>query len=1156
MTVSKALPRISAAFRAVRLVAVLMPCLMLVGLGVSASSAFAAQPWWRLSSRSLPATLPQSGTATIDVTAINMGDAKTEGPITLTDKLPAGVTVKSVSFFASSFLKASIDLGFACTPGAEEVSCIYHETGEEPFFAVSPYEDLDMRITVEAQAGFVRGQSHLEVTGGGVQALSREAALTVSGAIPPFGVEDFEVLPEAEGGAVDTQAASHPFQLSTTVAFNQGSNPASPPALPRNVQVKLPPGLIGNAVAIPQCSEADFNQLHEGGAVNFCPPDSAIGVAVLTLDEPLNIGFNTLAVPVFNVIPAPGEPARFGFEVVGAAVLLDTAVRAGSDYGVTVKVSNTTQLANLISSTIAIWGVPGDPVHDEARGWGCLASGIWTPKTGLTCAHANEGHPMPFLTLPASCAGPLASSIETLSWPTREEPGGITAHQEYSLHDEFGRALGITGCDQVPFAPSLEVAADGEAASTPTGLAVKVKVPQEVDDNGNGIGSSSVKDIAVTFPEGVTVNPASADGLEACSESQVGFEAGRGVGGSGFEEFNPVSEPGSRTALFTPTIGNPFCPAASKIGTVSLKVPVIKNPLKGALYLAAQDANPFQSLLAAYIVAEDPESGVVVKLAGEVSLNPVTGQITSTFKNSPQAPLEEAEIHLFGGSRAPFSTPSHCGTYTTNAAFDPWSGTPTVGSSSSFRITSGPYGGACPGAVLPFSPTLQAGTTNINAGAFSPLVTTIGREDGNQNIDSVQLHMPAGLSGILTGVPLCPEAQANTGTCGQASLIGHTTVSVGLGNEPFSVVGGEVFLTEKYAGAPFGLSIVNPAVAGPFNLGKVVVRAKVEVDPHTAQLTVTTGEIPHILDGIPLQIKHVQVTVDRAGFTFNPTNCNPQQLTGSIGSVEGASAPVVVPFQVTNCASLKFAPKFAVSTQGKTSKANGASLAVKLTYPSAPFGLQANIKQVKVELPKQLPSRLTTLQKACTAAQFNRNPAGCPAASIIGHAKAITPLIPVPLEGPAYFVSNGGEAFPNLVLVLQGYGVTINLVGDTFISKAGVTSSTFKTVPDAPVGSFELTLPEGKYSALAANGKLCTSKLTMPTEFQGQNGALLKQATPISVTGCAKTKALTRAQKLARALRACKRDKNKGKRQKCSVAARKKYGPTAKKKSASKKSKR
>jgi hypothetical protein len=308
---------------------------------------------------------------------------------------------------------------------------------------------------------------------------------------------------------------------------------------------------------------------------------------------------------------------------------------------------------------------------------------------------------------------------------------------------------------------------------------------------------------------------------------------------------------------------------------------------------------------------------------------------------------------------------------------------------------------------------------------------------------------------------------------------------------------------------------VNPAKAGPYDLEKntpcdcVVVRAKIEVDPVTAALTITsdnTGpyKIPTILEGIPLQIKHVNVAINRPGFTFNPTNCNPMSITGSLQSTQGATRALSVPFQVTNCAVLGFKPGFKVSTSGKTSRANGASLNVKLTYPKAGFGSQANIKSVKVDLPKQLPSRLTTLQKACTSTQFQANPAGCPTASMVGHATAITPLIPVPLTGPAYFVSYGAAKFPELV---------IDLHGETFINKAGITSSTFHTVPDAPVGSFELALPQGKYSALAANGNLCASKLAMPTAFTAQNGTVIKQSTPIDVTGCSKHKTKKKTKK-------------------------------------------
>jgi hypothetical protein len=311
-----------------------------------------------------------------------------------------------------------------------------------------------------------------------------------------------------------------------------------------------------------------------------------------------------------------------------------------------------------------------------------------------------------------------------------------------------------------------------------------------------------------------------------------------------------------------------------------------------------------------------------------------------------------------------------------------------------------------------------------------------------------------------------------------------------------------IYLTGPYKGAPFGLSIVTPVLAGPFNLGTIVTRARIEVDPHTAAITVTTDPLPQVVAGVPTDLRSIDAVIDRPGFMFNPTNCDPQAFAGTATSAQGATAAISSPFGVGSCQSLKFAPKFSVSTSGKTSKANGASLTAKLSYPKAAQGTQANITRVKVDLPKQLPSRLTTLQKACTNAQFEANPAGCPAASKIGMATVTTSLLPVPLVGPAIFVSHGGEAFPSLTMVLQGDNVTVDLVGTTFISKAGITSTTFKTVPDVPFNTFTLILPEGKYSALAANGNLCTSKLAMPTAFLAQNGLKINQSTKIGVSGC------------------------------------------------------
>ncbi len=1024
----------------------------------------------------------------ITTIAENLGDTEVNGagvpavPVVVSDKVPAGMVATAIEGFTNGANPVSLECSIAT------LSCAFGGT-------LPPYESLEIVIAVKVGDAVSGEINEVSATGGEAPAASARQPLTISDEPVPFGVEGYGVAVEEERGTSGTQAGAHPFQVTSTLALNQTTDPLKPPAPVKDLHFDLPPGLIGNPTVVPRCTDLEFDSPPlGGGGGNQCPPDTAVGVWSGTIST---LAVGTAVVPVFNLIPNVGEPARFGFEVEGAPVILDTSVRTGGDYGVTVSVNNITESVAFLSSRTTFWGVPGDPRHDSSRGWECIAGGRDRKENSPPCTPLGETHPSPFLTLPTSCTGPLQTSVRADSWA---QPGDLLP-----AVTPFEPLQSLDGCNRLQFGPEIKVAPDVQEASKPSGLTVDVHVPQEGQLNPAGLAQSNIKDIAVTLPEGLSVNPGGADGLEACSEAQIGF--------TGFRELNPVSEPGNKTTQFTSQIESPFCPNASKIGTAKIKLPILPNALEGAVYLATQNANPFGSLLATYIVVEDPVSGVLLKLPGEVSLNQQTGQITSTFLNDPQGPLEDGEFHFFGGDRAPFSTPPHCGTYTTDATFTPWSGNAPVKSQSSFEITSGPNHSPCPGAALPFSPELTAGTTNIQAGSFSPFTMTMSREDGNQNLKSIQLHMPPGLSGVLTGVPLCNEAQANAGTCPASSLIGETTVSVGLGGNPYTVKGGQVFLTEKYKGAPFGLSIVNPAKAGPFDLGKVIVRAKLEVDPHTAAVTVTSDDsgpyaIPPSIDGIPLEIKHVNVTINRAGgFTFNPTNCGHQAIVGTLNSIEGATQTLAVPFQVTNCAVLKFAPKFAVSTSAKTSKANGASLHVKLTYPKAPFGSQANIAKVKVDLPKQLPSRLTTLQKACTAAQFNANPAGCPSASIVGHAKAITPLIPVPLEGPAYFVSHGGEAFPSLIMVLQGYGVKLELVGTTFINKAGITSSTFKTVPDAPVGSFELTLPQGKFSALTANGNFCKNKLAMPTAFVAQNGAVIHRTTKIAVTGCPKKKA-------------------------------------------------
>ncbi len=1051
---------------------------------ITFKGALADQPLLPVATEEATVTEVAAGQADgeISVNVENLGDAPVDGsvtPVQIVDKLPKGLRAVGI---VGTIPSGNTSQVIPCSLGS--LSCTLTGT-------LAPYKVIEVRVLVVVEPGASSGEANeVSVSGGGAPAASLARPVVLSDVATPFGVEDYELTPEEEGGVFDTRAGSHPFQLTGALALNQGPDTASlherdltplvvPVGLTKDLSFRLPPGLVGNTLVIPRCTMTQFLTESSLEAADECPSRTAVGVATVTVYEP-TLGYFTDTLPLFNLETGVGEPARFGIyvSVSRTPVVLDTSVRTGSDYGVTVSVTNTTQDGALIASVVTFWGVPGDPKHDGSRGWGCLAK----LSTAISCPAVGETSPPPLLSLPASCTGELQSSLEADSW---EEPHNV-------LSFGLSRPMpAMDGCNQLQFAPSIGVTPDVQSGSTPSGLAVHVHVPQEAGEGAAGLVPSGIKDASVTLPEGMVLNPSGASGLEACSETQVGFQ---GLDGTG-------------VPLFTSGLPEPFCPEAAKVATVKVKLPIIANPLEGFVYVASQNANPFGSLVALYIVARDPVSGVLAKIPGEVALNPTTGQIVSTFDNIPQAPVEDLELHFFGGARGPLATPTKCGTYTTSASFTPWSGGAPVHTSSAFQITSGPNGTPCPN-PQPFAPSVSAGTVNNQAGAFSPFTVTFSRQDQDQDIAGVTVTTPPGLLGILKTVERCPEPQASQGTCGPNSLIGHTTVGAGAGADPFYVQGGQVFLTGPYKGAPFGLSIVVPAVAGPYNLGNVVVRAAIHVDPHTAQITVVSDPLPTILQGIPLNIRDVNVSIDRPGFMFNPTSCQPLSVGGSLTSTQGATANVSSRFQAANCATLPFKPSFKVSTQAKTSKKSGASLDVKVGYPQ---GTQANIRSVAVTLPKQLPSRLSTIQQACPDATFNANPASCPAGSVIGTATATTPVLAGPVSGPAYLVSHGGAAFPDLVLILQGEGITLELIGSINIKKL-VTSSAFESVPDAPISSFELKLPEGPHSGLTAvlpakaKGNLCGTALTMPTTLTGQNGAVLKQSTKITVTGCPKAK--------------------------------------------------
>ncbi len=868
-------------------------------------------------------------------------------------------------------------------------------------------------------------------------------------------------------GVSDVRAGSHPFEMTTSFAFNTKINSSGETVSDgdlKDLAVELPAGFIGDPAATPKCTATAFHTQSEVnvGEGSSCPSNTQVGTALVTLGlgapgVPLTLEFG-----VYNLVPPPNAPAAFGFNPFGLAITLIPSVRTGQDNGVTVRVANVSQAVSLVSSIVTLWGVPGEASHNGARGK-CI--GI------PACEEPADEGTKPFLRLPTSCSGaPLLATIHADSW---QEPGNfVEANTFDSLTPEGPPAL-LEGCDRLDFSPSLSLIPETTAANTPTAVNVDLKMPQ--NENPHGLAEADLKDVSVTLPTGLAVNPPAADGLVACSQSQI--------------ELNGPNEP--------------TCPDASKIGTVEVTTPLLEAPLQGAVYQAEQNNNPFHSLLAFYIVARGP--GVTIKLPGKVTADPITGRLTTSVAEAPQLPFGDFKLSFFGGPRAALTTTA-CGAYAASASLSPWSGTPAVSPAiQPFTINENCGGG--------FAPSFAAGTSSNQADSYSPFSVTLSRTDQEQNLGQVSVHMPPGVLGMLSKVSVCGEPQAEQGTCSAASQIGHVIVGAGTGSDPLYVPQAgkpqaPVFLTGPYKGAPYGLLIAVPAQAGPFDLGVVKVRAAIYVDPHTAQLTVVSDPLPRIVQGIPLNVRTVNVMIDRSEFTFNPTNCEPLAVTGTIASTQGASANVSSHFQAANCAVLPFHPTFKVTTQGATSKKGGASLDVKVGSATG----QANIRRVAVSLPKQLPSRLTTIQQACPEATFAANPATCPAGSNVGRAKAVTPVLNVPLEGPAYLVSHGGAAFPDLVVVLEGEGLRLDLVGNINISKKGITSSTFAAVPDAPISSFELKLPEGPHSALTtdlpakAKRSLCGQKLAMPTTMTGQNGAQVTQSTTIVPTGCPKAK--------------------------------------------------
>jgi hypothetical protein len=1073
---------------------VLAACVTVLMAAVGPASASAAEgPVWKVLGVSNPTNFKpgdQRGDDSIEVMVTNVGGGSTDGsPITITDTPPAALTVTQI-FGHDTYKSPSIELEnedeyYGIAPGALDCSLAPgpHCVSER---VVDPGDTLFITVQVSVTPGLSASAPNVvTVSGGGAASVSASDPVTISPELPEFGI-----VPGALFAATSTnQAGGHPNV--TTAFFLNTVNRVEellesvPAGTPKDIRFDVPPGLVGTTVGMPRCTMVEVVQ--EGN----CPADTMVGTATLFFN---NTGAHDLyTAPVFNIAPAPGEPAAFAFSAALFPVRLDTSVLSDGDDAVRVTVPDITEGAEVIGSSITLWGVPADhngPGPDYAARNLSSSGSRGAHDVVVFGGPSVEQAPVALLSNPSQCSEPLEATLSTDSW---EAPGpGVFKSASTSLGTG-------TGCGQLSFSSSVSMLPDTLVAGAPAGYTFDLKVPQNTEPG--GLATPDVRRVVATLPQGVVISPSAADGLGDCSDEQF-F-------GPGPREQTPAV-PGA-------------CPRDSQVGTVSIKSPDLEEPLAGEVYLASPlcdpcspgDAQDGRMVRLFVQVVGEGESGVVVKLEGTGEINQETGQVTTTFSEDPRLPFSEFKLTLQGGERATLANPRTCGPATTTVDLTPWSTpyTPDATPSSTFDVDEGCFGAQ-------FDPSFSAGTTDNQAGEYSPFTLSFGRSDSDEFLNGLQLKMPPGLLGMLSKVSLCGEPQAGEGTCGPESLIGETSVETGPGTDPFLVTGGKVYITGPYKGAPYGLSIVVPAVAGPYTLsgttgkGTVVVRAAISVDPQTAALTVTADPLPTMLDGIPLQLRLVNVTINRPGFTFNPTDCNKLAVTGTVTSTQAATADVSSPFQVTNCAALGFKPGFAVSTSGRTSKVGGASLDAKVTYPA---GAQANIAKVKVDLPKQLPSRLTTLQKACLARVFEANPANCPSGSVVGIVKASSPVLPTGLTGPVYFVSHGGEAFPSLEVILQGEGVRVDLVAQTFISKAGITSSTFNSIPDVPISSFELYLPEGPDSALAANGDLCTSKLAMPTAFVAQNGTEIHETTKITVTGCPKAKKAAKKKAKAKA---------------------------------------
>ncbi len=857
-----------------------------------------------------------------------------------------------------------------------------------------------------------------------------------------FGIADFST-------ELSEEAAGMPADFNLKFGLTKNDAATAPSGIIREQAIDLPAGLVGDPTAVTEmCPMVDVSP---GFGRQLCPPGSVAGVAKLWIFNPAaESEFGPVTVRVYRTNPYAGEIAAFAFTTLLVnPVRLSVTVDPANGHRVRITSKNQQAGSPLVKADVTMWGVP-----QEYQGPGPLFQFVHPDLFGGPMPAGVERRR--FMSVPTRCDGPLVTTMHVASWQHRKFIDPVTA--EAPTPDE---------CENLLFSPWLDLEPEVATAATPSGYQVTLQLGQ--NDDPATPRTPNLKDAVVTLPAGVAISPSVANGLEACTDAQLAIESA----------------------------ADETCPPASKIGDATLVSPVLDHPISGAIYAGSQLSNNPKSgdMFRIFLTATD--SGLKIKLRGQVEVDPNTGQITTKFLDNPDLPMEKLTLSFKGGDRAPLTTPSTCGEFTTNSSFTSWGGQ-SGQSSSSMKIDQG-----C--GQRGFNPGFQAGVENPVAGQSSPFTLRVTRPDGDQNIAAIGASLPKGLLARLAGVPLCADAQALTGNCPAASQIGTTTVAAGGGATPVYVPqpgkpATAVYLAGPYKGAPYSLVVKVPAQAGPFDLGTVTVRNSLHVDSTTTQVTAQSDPLPQVLAGVPISYRDIRVEVSRPGFMVNPTSCEPTTVGGTIASANGASVATSSRFQMADCGSLGFKPKLSMRFHGAPARRGGFP-ALKAVL-SAPEG-QANIGKATVLMPKTELLEQGHIRTICTRDQWAAD--ACPAGSIYGYAKAYSPLLDRALEGPVYLRANGGaRKLPDLVADLKGQ-IDVELVGYIDAVNARLRAR-FLEVPDAPVSRFVLNMQGGKKGLLVHNTNVCKTTPRASVKFDGQNGKVHDFNPKVAVGGCGKKK--------------------------------------------------